>query len=172
MDATVTAGVFGLGGAIVGAAGTLFGGWLQHRYQASRGKDERADAYARAASESVLDELLKLQRAVGDVLDSWVTGNEGPQWRPALAEHLREVEMATYVIPNRELRVRLQDMIKVIYHRGGRSGLDELEHFIAVSNIGVNAVAAYLRGDPLPASREWFVREREQARVEARPDPS
>ncbi|MFB8029456.1 MULTISPECIES: hypothetical protein [unclassified Streptomyces] len=34
MDATVTAGWFGLIGVAVGASGALVGGWLQQRYQA------------------------------------------------------------------------------------------------------------------------------------------
>lgn len=43
VDATVTAGWFGLIGAAVGASRALVGGWLQQLYQAKTAKQQRRD---------------------------------------------------------------------------------------------------------------------------------
>jgi len=159
----VTAGVFGLIGATVGAGAVLLGGWLQHRYQVKTMREERREVQTRAACEALLKELLDLQRSMHGVLRSYDVRSSNVDWRREQGPYLREIEMATYLIPVPELRSQMTDVITVIYHDPAEEPLGALTHFMAVAQVGIDAVTAYLRGDALPPLDDWFLRSRAQA---------
>ncbi len=159
----MTAGVFGLIGATVGAGAVLLGGWLQHRYHVKTTREERREIQTRAACEALLKELLELQRSMYGVLHSYDVRSPNADWRREQGPHLREIEMATYLIPVPELRSQMADVITLIYHDSEEEPLGALTHFLAVAQVGIDAVTAHLRGDPLPPLDDWFLRVKAQA---------
>jgi hypothetical protein len=177
MDATVAAGWIGAGaglvGALVGAGGALLGGWLQHRQQEQSAKRERQEVYARSAAEATLNHLLQLHRSIAAVLAQWDVGGDNSRWRDARQPHLREFEMSLYLIPNAELRSRLGEVLTLVYDvetdrdspGGGQPDavarsmeqLDQVALTVAISQEGIDLVAAGLRGESLPARSTAFV---------------
>lgn len=172
MDATVAAGWIGglasLGGAIVGAAGALLGGWLQHRQQEQTAIKERQELYSRSAGEATLNHLLQLHRSISVVLSQWDVGADNSRWTEARQPHLQEFEMSLHLIPSEELRSRLMEVVTLIYDSAAevdqtdiivraQAQLDQVALTVAISQEGINLVAANLRGEPLPPRSSAFV---------------
>jgi hypothetical protein len=163
MDATVAAGWIGGGaalvGALVGAGGAVLGGWVQHRQQVATARDDRQEAYARAAGEATLTHLLQLHRSTGDTLQRWDVTAENTGWREDQLHHIREIEMSSYLIPVAELRTRVMEVVAlVLFARRDGEQLDQVALMVGISNEGVNLVASYLRGEPLPPRSAAFIR--------------
>lgn len=124
--------------------------------------------HARTAGEAALSHLLQFHRSIADLLSQWDVRGDNSGWRDAQQPHIREFEMSLHLIPNAELRSRLSEVVTLIYDSqvegdqtdaAGRA-LEELNQVavtVAISQEGIELVAAALRGEPLPTRSHAFL---------------
>lgn len=151
------AGLFGLGGTVVGVGGTLLAGWIQQRSQERTAQQERAetrsseaDSRGREVARSALSKLYDLRRQALE----WKVGmsaQERHEWVETAHAKADEAELNAALIPQADiLRVRLRDALTVARdlfcedenddHQAHRSEF-AVDHCIAL-------LSAYMRGDP------------------------
>ncbi|REK88253.1 hypothetical protein DY245_22395 [Streptomyces inhibens] len=164
MEAEVSAGWIGLIGASVGAAGALLGGWLQHRQQKDTARQERWEGYARAAGEATLTELLAAQEEMTAWWSSF-TGldDEANDLYGIILERGRTAKHCSLLIPEAiELRARLKTVLAVMTDYKCAPPGDEPEALIhfkwsyRATQEGIESIATFLRGEPLPPATMNF----------------
>ncbi|WP_328581942.1 hypothetical protein [Streptomyces sp. NBC_00370] len=167
MDTQTLAGVFGLGGTVVGVGGTLLGGIVQQRHQARTAREERAEARAgevesrgRVVAEKALAELYELRRHAL----TWKVGmspDERNQWVKTANTMADDAELNVALIPAADaLRERLQDALSVARKSFFVDAYEsEHEPYMSEFDAGhsIALLSAYMRGDgalPTPTERE------------------
>ncbi|MEU0844803.1 hypothetical protein ABZ370_35765 [Streptomyces sp. NPDC005962] len=187
MEAETLAGLFGFGGAVVGAGGALLGGWLQQRHQAKVTREQQEAARAdlleergRAAGEKALSELYALRRYLQDCKTRPVPEERQP-WRVKTRAFIDEAELAVMLMPNaREVQARIGEAADLIIDtltigREEARQMTDQEHITHVHRClggtrdAIAALSAFMRGDPLPKpGRHLRMYIEETARIVAR----
>lgn len=164
MEAEVSAGWIGLIGASVGAAGALLGGWLQHRQQRDTARQERWEEYGRAAGEATLTELLTAQEEMNAWWSSFAgLDDEANDLYRIISDRALAARHCSLLIPEAiELRARLNTVLAVMTdYKCAPPGEESqaLIHFkwsYRATREGIEALATYLRGEPLPPATMNF----------------
>ncbi|NEA51012.1 hypothetical protein [Streptomyces sp. SID10815] len=171
MGSEIWAGMFGLGGAVVGAGGAVLGGWLQVRAT----RRERVEGYRREAAQAALNELIQLSDDLHARYNSlpadpeYGTSSEFQNFMHSGRRRLVAMQKNALLIPDRELRDRLATIYRVgiawLLSPGLRAG-SQILWMLCASDEGIRLLAAFLRGDPLPQEFEGFavIRRVEEAR--------
>ncbi|MET9410827.1 hypothetical protein ABZX90_34465 [Streptomyces sp. NPDC002935] len=168
MEAETSVALIGFGGAVVGAGGALLGGWLQQRHQATVTREQQEAARAglleergRAAGEKALYELYALRRHLKDCKLRPVSEERQP-WRPIARAFIDDAELAVRLMPNaREVQSRITDAAGLITEtlvigRDEAREMTDPEHRTHISRClagtleAIEALSAFMRGDPLP----------------------
>lgn len=147
----------GLGGASVGAGAALLGGWLQQRSQAKSSREVRHEERHQALGQTALTELLGLQQRLrvspGDF------DHADQTWIADTVEHLQSARMAMLLVPNApETRRRMEEIFQLA-SRMSVAGAPLMRRLFVMemTTEGIEVLAAFMRGDPLPPPSELFV---------------
>ncbi|MFI7345291.1 hypothetical protein ACIBSR_03305 [Streptomyces sp. NPDC049936] len=173
------AGLFGLGGTVVGVGGTVLAGWFQQRSQVRTAREEREEARAseaesrgREVARKALSELYDLRRQAL----TWKTGmssQERDEWVATAHARADEAELNAALIPQGDvLRVRLRDALSAargLFSEGADDDYQVYPTEFAVDHC-IALLSAYMRGDPaLP--RQTRREERTMLEREMRENP-
>ncbi|MGP4046911.1 hypothetical protein [Streptomyces sp. 2A115] len=168
MQAEVSAGLIGLAGAVVGAAGALLGGWLQQRHQAKTAKAERQEERRYAAGQAALDMLIRFRHATA----SRINDDEGMDaWTEAFVEWSVTFDAALYVVPDGdEMRKRVFGIMGFVgYHEElGQNHSEACLWIDALCREAIAVLSAFLREEPLPEPSQFFLDQREMVRAHHR----
>ncbi|MFE7361487.1 hypothetical protein [[Kitasatospora] papulosa] len=175
MDATVTAGWFGLIGATVGASGALVGGWLQQRYQAKTAKEQRRDERRFTAGRTALDMLIRLRRVAANRTEGH-TENEAA-WVDELVEWTTTFDAALLVVPGAdEMRERVFEVVRHLgfYDSLGQNHSEANLWIDSTCKEAIELLSAFLREEPMPPRSRLFMDQigMVQAHRRAGTDPS
>ncbi|MGW5691963.1 hypothetical protein ACWEWX_13615 [Streptomyces asiaticus] len=166
------AGLAGLGGAVVGAAGALAGGWLQQRQQEKAAIKERRETYGRDAAKAALTEFMQLDYELSDYIVGTVTPEE--YWLHDALQKIRAAEVAGLQVPSGDgLRERLDSVFDTSrkYYMTGWNPVTQQTWFSSMTREAIELLAAFLRGDALPPVSDIFKQALDIANENSARDP-
>ncbi|MFB7609828.1 hypothetical protein [Streptomyces gardneri] len=170
----VTAGIFALGGAIVGGLATLAGTvWEQHR-QSRTARSERLEEMAKAGVDAAMTELLEVQTALraaktqvpsakgssyeeppSTFMAAFLGKDLTPEERDERLHHMMDcrsrISIAMQRVPSYELRVRVDIDTSIIFGLPPTESESAFTRNMEVCRDAEWCLGAYLRGEPLPS---------------------
>jgi hypothetical protein len=156
------AGLSGLGGALVGAAGAIWASWLQRKHEEKRAREEREAARHDAAYDDAVQAVLKVKDFFRR---KWRDVHED-DWEHQLYSELDRLRLAALSFTSPDLRERLEEGAEtlrawqaVTHMRPNRSDRPRLvnrtvEHLLTV-------LGDYRRGETIPEPTEEYAEARE-----------
>ncbi|MEU0844804.1 hypothetical protein ABZ370_35770 [Streptomyces sp. NPDC005962] len=139
MQAETLAGLFGLGGALVGASVTIWATKVGQREQAKQNRETlefqaeqtrkaQLSELDAAATDAALQELIELDEYLrSSDVEPTARRDETLDWEEVASSHLRKVQLAISRIPNRSVYNRV--MISLELSRSYRSASPAPRHF-------------------------------------------
>ncbi|MGW3820079.1 hypothetical protein [Streptomyces sp. NPDC005046] len=169
MNGDVAVGLIGLGGAALGAAGAVIGGWVQQWQLAKNAASERREQRALAAGEEALLQLVHLVRElqmarrvhsaesdtdyVGDLIRRFGRDAETALLRLPGAADLRERMAGIFICINTyEGPPCTNQLLDLLYREGAAEDQRgrEFQWALYWANRGVEILGTFLRGEKLP----------------------
>ncbi|MFB6756590.1 hypothetical protein ACFCX6_37355 [Streptomyces sp. NPDC056353] len=138
---------------------------MQQRLQANAARRERREGYGREAGQAALNELLQLRHHIAESREAVQGDRElaDEEWFATALRCIRTAEVFTVMIPgDPELQRSMQEVFQATneyrWSRGRRArvakrGLQGLE---SITERGIEVLAAYMRGEPIPDARSQF----------------
>ncbi|MEV8353182.1 hypothetical protein ACFVTT_34055 [Streptomyces niveus] len=125
MNPDIVTALFGLGGAVVGAAASSGTAWVTLRRQSQDALEARRYEIGRLAAEEALSELIQLQQFLETVSVPHGTPSTDP-WEKTALDRLRTAALAVGRIPGEEIPARIQipfDLARSYRYGGPRHAL-------------------------------------------------
>ncbi|MEV0122665.1 hypothetical protein AB0I16_14145 [Streptomyces sp. NPDC050703] len=151
MDSVWGTALIALGGTLVGAAVSLFGGIWQQRRNEKVSEANRRTALREASLERIAEELFAIIRHEESIPHQHTPAHEHLAWEKTLQEHLTRIEMATLRMDDLELLAAIHDMCSLI------KDWDRLqpaawprEVMTGAPQHAIASIRAHLTGMPLP----------------------
>ncbi|MEU0942530.1 hypothetical protein ABZ379_06995 [Streptomyces canus] len=158
MSGEVKAAIIGLIGVVVGAGLSIFGAWLQQRGQTKTARQERLEIRGTTIGETALNELIVARNSLQVALEGDGSTSDA---LAATREAVGRAETAALTLPNvNALHMRMADVFKLYSARGwvgAVRGSFRVTWQLNTTIESIEILAAFLRGDPLPAPSSWFV---------------
>ena len=151
MDNAILGGLIGLLGAVVGASAAFSGVVYQQRRQADLARQERLDALAERAVDTLIQEL----EHVRDLAWKWNEAHETREWRDALSKHSAAISLAVLRLPDKTLRENIQAAV-ILGFGSEQAFQDHVDLQVppgimaAMAGDAQKSLGAYLRQEPSP----------------------
>lgn len=162
----MVAGLFGLGGALVGATISTVAIVWQQRDQTRKEQNQRIEDRGRAVGEQALSELFALRRHLLACTESPIPDENQP-WRRIAHNHMDEAESALALMPGaKEVRARVTEALKIAEagvteaRREQTGSMTEIVLLGRGTDDSIEILAAYMRGEQIPEPSTWVLEQR------------
>ncbi|MGI5192263.1 hypothetical protein ACQEVY_01180 [Streptomyces sp. CA-288835] len=158
MRAEMWAGLFSLGGAVIGAGGAILGAWFQQRHQAKTAGEQRREERRYTSGQAALDMLIRLRHAAANRAEG--DDESESAWTDQLVEWSTSFDAALFLVPGGdEMRERVFEVVRHLgyydmlgqNHREANGWLDQ------VCGEAITILSAFLREDLLPPQSSVFL---------------
>ncbi|KUO07041.1 hypothetical protein [Streptomyces sp. DSM 15324] len=165
MDSAWGTALIALGGTLVGAAVSLFGGIWQQRRNEKVTEANRRTVLREASLERIAEELFAINRHAESIPHQHTPAHEHLAWEKTLREHLIRIEMATLRLDDPKLLAVIHDMCSLL-RDWDRLQPDAWPREVVTGapQHAIDSIRAHLTGKPLPRpgrdiQKLWAARE-------------